>query len=406
MQHAKEDAQALSSETGDAVARLTRAVLSVRPLVDVLNHPVFVAPIAPGDRFHAENEVALEELLNRIASHCGAPEFAVLEASPDAGLTVFERIVSDRLRGSMPYHGAFQEAATQPSEIDKIIQNTIRHGFEYKFNCTEVPSFDGVTLKTYAAGDPGKPAVIIISACGMPAKLSELWMDFLAKEHFVLTWETRGLFGDFANVDSLAWDVEAQAKDLFAVMDHYEIRTGHIMGLCGGAVIAVVAAHNSPGRFSSLSLWYGDFELGSAAPKTVYQQNLQDVMRMAGAGRSEAAATHELFCDVMIKNVRADLANFIIYPYATSELLFRYGRLNGSIMSMNVEPLLETILQRTLVVTSQNDSTAHPEGSRHVAAQLPNAVLHVEPQGDHLSFYEAVSGLTRLAAMFIAGIKS
>jgi pimeloyl-ACP methyl ester carboxylesterase len=157
-----------------------------------------------------------------------------------------------------------------------------------------------------------------------------------------------------------------------------------------------MAAHDFPERISSLSLWFGDFELGPAVPKTMYQENLKDVMLMSAAGRSEAAATHELFCSAMIKNVRADLAHLIIYPFATPELFFRYGKLNGSVMSTNVEPLLRTTPQPTLIVTSQDDDSAHPAGSRHVASLLPNATLHVKPHGDHLSFYKATPDLTEL----------
>ena len=393
--------QAFSPEQGDAVARLTRAVLSVRPLVDVLEHPVFVAPLAGGDQFNGENEVVLERLLNRIAGHCRAPEFEVLKSHCDAQLTPFERIVSNRLRDCGPYQAALREAHLDLSAVDGIIQSTILESFEYKFNSTEIRSFDGTVLKAYAAGSPLSPAIIIIPACSMPVKLCELWINFLSRDHFVLAWETRGLFGELADVDSLRWDTSAQVKDLFAVMDHYGVNAGHMMGLCGGAIVALMATHDSPERISSLSLWYGDFELGPAVPKTMYQQNLKEVMLMSGAGRSEAAATHELFCSAMINNVRADLAHLIIYPYATPELLFRYGKLNGSIMSTNVEALLGNIPQRTLVVTSQDDSSAHPAGSRYVASRLPNAMLHVKPHGDHLSFYEATPDLTELVLRFL-----
>lgn len=103
----------------------------------------------------------------------------------------------------------------------------------------------------------------------------------------------------------------------------------------------------------------------------------------------------------LLISLRADLAHLIIYPYATPELLFRYGKLNGSIMSMNVEPLLGSIRQRILVVTSQDDSSAHPAGSRHVASLLPQPALHVQPHGDHLSFYGAAPDLTELALQFL-----
>jgi pimeloyl-ACP methyl ester carboxylesterase len=368
--------------------------------VDVLEHPVFVASLG-ADQFSREHEVVLERLLNRIAACCSAPEFKVLGADCDAQLTPFERIVGNRLRDCGPYRPALLESNLDLPAVDSIIQSTIRENFDRKFNSTEIRSFDGAVLKAYTAGNPIDPAIVIIPACGVPAKLCELWINFLSVDHFVLVWETRGLFGELTDVDSLGWDTRAQVKDLLAVMDHYGVSTGHVMGICGGAVVALIAAHDSPERISSLSVWYGDFELGSAAPKTMYQQNLKEVMHLSGAGRSGAAATHELFCSAMINNMRADLAHLIIYPYATPELLFRYGRLNGSIMSTNVETLLEAIPQRTLVVTSQDDSSAHPAGSRHVALRLPNAMLHVKSHGDHLSFYEATADLVELVLRFL-----
>jgi len=88
--NAKEEVQA------EAVARLTRAVLSVRPLVDVLAHPVCVAPLPQGES-SVDDEIALEDLLNRIGGHCGAPEFAVLD-----DVSVFERIISNRLQHCVP----------------------------------------------------------------------------------------------------------------------------------------------------------------------------------------------------------------------------------------------------------------------------------------------------------------
>lgn len=48
-------------------------------------------------------------------------------------------------------------------------------------------------------------------------------MNLLGKDHFVITWETRGLFEETKNFDALAFDVVAQAEDLFAVMNHFDV---------------------------------------------------------------------------------------------------------------------------------------------------------------------------------------
>src|SRR5262249_26258464 len=108
-------------------------------------------------------------------------------------------------------------------------------------------------------------------------------------------------------------------------------------------------------------------------------------------------AVHAVLCQAILAKVAPELAHLVLYPYATPDLLFRYCRLNWSIMDAAVEQLLDPVAQSVLVVTSQDDLTAHPAGSVLVAERLRNATLHVRAHGDHLSLFRAdpeVVGLT------------
>lgn len=126
-------------------------------------------------------------------------------------------------------------------------------------------------------------------------------------------------------------------------------------------------------------------------------------MTIGSGSRSQAVSLHKLFQQSMMINVRADLAHLVLYPYATPEVLYRYAKLNGSIMHTDISEWLGSVSQRTLVVTSETDSTTHPESSIRVAKALANATLHLEPAGDHLSLFDAEPHITTLAAQFIAG---
>jgi 3-oxoadipate enol-lactonase len=53
-------------------------------------------------------------------------------------------------------------------------------------------------------------------------------------------------------------------------------------------------------------------------------------------------------------------------------------------------------------VTSHDDQTAHPQGSRQVADGLRNALLRVEPRGDHSTLFQADSTMMQVAVDFIA----
>jgi pimeloyl-ACP methyl ester carboxylesterase len=153
---------------------------------------------------------------------------------------------------------------------------------------------------------------------------------------------------------------------------------------------------------SSLSLWHGDFELGPSCPVTKHQKDLKAFMRAAAAGRRQAEQLHRLFSQNTLKNFREDVAHLVLYPYANPELLYRYARSNGNIMETDVTALLEKVPHPAVVVTSHDDTTTHPEGSRRAAALLPGAELQMIAHGDHLSLFNAGAEVAEIAKSFLA----
>jgi 3-oxoadipate enol-lactonase len=392
-------------ETTESLINIVRGVLAVRPLIDALEHPVSVFPAASVNRVadaseREQNLARLEKFLNRAATRIGAPQFKMCSDVPSSRHSVFELAVSQRLIGEHPGLGG--DVLLETDAADEIIEEGIAGSFDREFFRAKLESFDGALLRVYAAGDRQKKAVLLVSACGMPAKLCERWVQLLGKDYFVITWESRLLFEEPANLESFAFDVNAQVSDLFAVMDHFGVPAAHLMGLCGGAVIAVSAAAARPERVSSLSLWHGDYELGPGCPKTKHQKDMKAFMSAAAMGRPQAEQIHKLFSQNTLKNFSSELAHLVLYPYANAELLYRYGKSNGNIMNTDVTPLLAKVAQPTLVVTSGDDNTAHPEGSKRVAELLPNARLQVVPHGDHLSLFSAAPDVTEIAMRFLA----
>jgi 3-oxoadipate enol-lactonase len=184
----------------------------------------------------------------------------------------------------------------------------------------------------------------------------------------------------YPDVDRRGYDVAAQAGDLSAMLDACHVDAAHVVALCGGAAVALAADVT---RVRSLSLWHGDYELGPDIPKTSHQRDVQTLMLMAGRHRNRAAGLQALLSrPTALENLRADLAHLLIYPYAGPELLYRYGRLNGAIMTTDCRPLLAGVQVPTLVVSSRADTTAHPEGSVFVAAHIAGAKLELLPTGD------------------------
>jgi 3-oxoadipate enol-lactonase len=387
----------LDARARTEVSRLTASVLAVKPLVEGGATPIrVVRPAGVPEELWPR----LDRLLGRVARHAGVTGLVPAGDVALADLQVFERVVSDRLALAGLADACLALPDDLPPEVDEVVVAAVADGFDAFFGKDIITAADGVPLNVFAAG-PDREAVVLIPACGMPAALTESWMRHMAGDRRLLAWESRGMFGAGGRHEGHAVDVAAQAADLFAVMDHYGVATAHVVGLCGGAVIALAAAAGQPDRISSLSLWHGAYTIGTDGPRTRHQHDLIELMALAAHSRTAARSVQTAFCHLTLTSTPAELAHLVLYPFASPDLFFRYCRLNGRLATTDVEPYLPRVRQPVLVVTSEDDHTAHPQGSRRVAEGLPNARLRIEPHGDHASLFRANAALMQVAVDFM-----
>ena len=187
-------------------------VLAVRPLIDVLQPPVSLVPIACGNSadgavMEVSSYVQLEKFLNRVARRIDAPQFKMRSEASSLSHSLFEMVVSQRLIGKG--HGLGEDGLLELDATDEIIDEAVGRSFDRRFFRARLVSFDGAWLRAYAAGDHQQRAVLLISACGMPAKICEKWIELLAEDYFVITWESRLLFEESAGPESFAYGVDA-----------------------------------------------------------------------------------------------------------------------------------------------------------------------------------------------------
>ena len=338
-------------------------------------------------------------LLDSVARDVGIAGLMLSRDHEFDDLPVFERVISEWLALADWMTCVEAMSMDDGDEVRQAVAEVLADSFDTLARKTVVASVDGVPLNVYAAGQ-GDETVVLVPACGMPAVLAESWIRFLARNRRVLTWESRGLFGDVGADREHATSVSAQVADLYAVMDHGGVATAHVIGLCDGAVIALAAAAQRPERVASLSLWHGAYGFADGASVTKHQAGLIELTTTAGRSRDVARSVHAAFCQIGLTDTPADVAHLVLYPYATPELFYRYCLLNTGISSADVDRYVDRVHQPTLVVTSADDTVAHPDGSRRVAAALPNGRLRVETHGDHISLFSSDS-LVRVADDFI-----
>ncbi|WP_185993987.1 alpha/beta fold hydrolase [Streptomyces benahoarensis] len=373
-----------------ALRELAAALRDTSSLICSLPGPVRVAP-GPGT---APWTAAAGDVLDRLTGRLGLPG---IEVVPDtAGLWAAEVAVGRRLA---------LDASALAGAADAPLAGPVRAAYAGPPGEPVVlPAYDGTPLRAYAAGEPGRPAVLVVGACGMPVGLAAPWLRALSGTYRVLTWESRALFAPRAKAGLpplLGYGLAEQSSDLLAILDGFGVAEAHVMGVCGGAPLALAAAAASP-RIASLSLWHGDFELGGDAPKTDHQRDVAALLAKAGQGLPQAEGLYRLLRHPRsLAKLRPDVAHHLVHPYASPELLRRYGLLNGAIMTTDCRPLLAAVDRPVLVVTSPEDTTAHPDGSVHAARLLRRAALRWLPHGDHLTAFDAGPEPVRLAEEFL-----
>ncbi|WP_320775625.1 alpha/beta hydrolase [Streptomyces sp. CRN 30] len=378
-------------------ARAVEVFGEIKPLADRL----------PQDRFevvveeHEHHGGAAGRLLDTVAREVGLRQTVEVRTVPEQTPSSFGLAVERRLRGLLRDGGPLADRARQAG--DAPVRRAAARARELAPRAVPVRTRDGLVLDAFAVGDRTRPAVVLVPPCGMPVALSRRWLRALGADHHVVTWQSRGMFDPDGPAPGTASGVADQADDLLAVMDAFDLPAPHVMGLCGGAVLALDAVHRHPERFGSVSLWHGDYDFGADSTKTDHQRDVQALMELGADSLDKATAYQKLMHrPAALAKIPERVAPLVLYPYATPALFHHYCRLNLAIMTFDITGLLAGIAHPTLVVTSRTDTTAHPAGSHRVARELARARLVEEPSGDHLSVFDTSIRLTGLAVDFVA----
>lgn len=264
---------------------------------------------------------------------------------------------------------------------------------------------DATLVKVVETGPAGAPCVVVSPACAMSYRLALPWLRALGGTYRCLVLQTRGTswrIEDPEVFDRRGHDVHLQAEDLMAVIETLTSGPVHVMGMCGGAVTALYVAAQQPDYVHSLSLWHADLDLGPDAAKTDHQANLRALLDAAAGSRAAAAAMRDLLVGSPLTGFPEHIGPIVVRPYASGELLYRYAHLVRATMHWDSRPAAEHVPHPALVVTSRDDHTAHPAGSRRVAEILPGGRLEVTDHGTHLDAFAASPHQVALLTSFLA----
>ncbi|MBV6749475.1 alpha/beta hydrolase [Pseudomonas chlororaphis] len=389
----------------DAAMRLCETVRMLRHLAIHLPDPMCLSFLAPDNGLLPEQASpsvrATERAVNAAFARIGVRTVQYLHGG-EAQLSSFEFFISRKICQALGYRYDHFDDAEEAKAFGRLLKHFEFSGAVPEVETLHLTTRDNVSLSVHASTNRERPAIVLALPCGMPFDLCRDWFNALSERFFVVTWETRGLFGSCASFDQVAVDTDAQVADLISVMNHYELPTAHLMGICGGAVIAISAAAAHDNRVTSLSLWHGDYNLGDNNLRTTHQQNFEWLMEAAALDRQEATDLQAMFLDqATLATTPEPIAHVVLYPYVNPELFYRYARLNDALNKTELESRLARINVPTLVVAGDADETTHIGGSRYIAASIDDATLHVEHNGSHLAFFASTQYSKQTAFRFL-----
>jgi 3-oxoadipate enol-lactonase len=262
---------------------------------------------------------------------------------------------------------------------------------EAAYRVRALPRPDGTVLTAVEAGSAGAPCVVIVPPAGVDHRLALPWLRALSPTHRCVLLRVRGTderIEDPADFDRRGHDVDRQVEDVLARVGEIDGPV-HLMALCAGAAVTLAAAARRPDRIGSVSLWHADLELGDEADKTDHQTNLRALLDLGGESRDTAAWLRGKLTGGPMTGVPEGIGPLVVRPYATAELFYRYARLTAATMHCDSRAAARRVACPCLVVTSDDDATAHPAGSRRLAELLPDARLVSAAHGDHLDAFRA-----------------
>jgi nucleoside-diphosphate-sugar epimerase/alpha-beta hydrolase superfamily lysophospholipase len=259
----------------------------------------------------------------------------------------------------------------------------------------------GSQLCTFAGGQRGELAVVLVNAYGMPVDFMVPLAKRLAERYRVLSWESRGIPNLAGPFDPERVDLGAHASDLETVLDREGIELAHVVGWCTGAQVSLRFAAENPRRVRTLTLLNGSYRLSDAVPLTEFRSLTRKLARTisverhfaevyfeatygrAQDGRSRESAT----VSAILGFSDPELIHLTSMPFRSVEAIYRYAHSIARFWDEPDHAWADHVAAPALVVTGSRDRIAHPAESREIVRRMPNARLSVMQEGDHFSLY-------------------
>jgi non-heme chloroperoxidase len=262
---------------------------------------------------------------------------------------------------------------------------------------------DGTVLRALVAGQ-GLPVVFVHGYTAAIAEWNFVWDELAAKGFRVIAFDQRGHGGSTLGSDGIG--SEPMAADVAAVLRHFDIRDGVLVGHSMGGFVTIRAMIDHPDlaqRLRGLVLfatWAG--RVLDGAPQNRVQIPLMQSGIMKGLLRSRTVA---VLLGAAQCGARPSPAMISVFIEGFNQHLDDHGPLVPIVRAFSREdryPRLGEIAAPTVVMVGSADRTTPPSHSRRLASGIPGARLVTVPDAGHLLNWEGADELVEVIESFPA----
>lgn len=262
---------------------------------------------------------------------------------------------------------------------------------------------DGTVLRALVAGQ-GAPVVLVHGYTASVAEWNFVWDQLLARGFRVIAFDQRGHGQSTLGLDGIG--SEPMAADIAAVLQHFDVRDGVLVGHSMGGFVTIRAVLDHAElaqRLRGLVLfatWAG--RVLDGAPQNRLQIPLLERGILQRLLRSKTVAV--LFGAAQCGS-RPSPAMISVFVELFNEHIEQHGPLLPILRAFSREdryPRLPEITVPTVVMVGSADRTTPLSHSRRLAAGIPGARLVTVADAGHLLNWEAAEELVEMIESFAA----
>jgi pimeloyl-ACP methyl ester carboxylesterase len=255
---------------------------------------------------------------------------------------------------------------------------------------------NGARLYVETAGSPADPAVLLIHAGVATLRMWDAAVPWLARDHFVIRYDSRGYGRTTSDTSPFA-----NHEDALAVLDHLDVEAATVVGASRGGAIAINIAVAAPERIRGL-VTIGSGPGGFPATDTTEREasliEEAEWLEQRGRWEEENRLTVRLWT-IGPERDEADLdPEFvrIAYELHAANLPLAGAELHPVPLDPPAYGRVGDIAVPTLVLTGDHDLTETEAQAAYLAASIPGAERHRFADAAHLPNVESPDEFERV----------